>query len=1187
MCGGVLLSSTDHMIQHYGTECLGTCGRFKIRFVHDDPERQPAHHSHIAPPSYPSETSTFVASTSAAARSTSVNYGNNSANFSIGSSSTKAFSHNRAFIVRPKVTRGSSYAYLEGCPVDRGCTLLLRGASREVLNLVRGVISEALAIAYHLKLETCYYSDRLARLFTTYFYYGNLTVDNYCRSATVEPDLKTPNPYDSDSGTEPSLSDSSKSAVTDRSRRLLLSSSLDVDYRRPHTHEIVGYGSNKIQYFPKLFSHSYDPSLYIATILMNGNVQQSKVIMKYLRYYSDDHDLALGQFLLENCFQLTRDRPASNSMLDHCLSIYHRHARIDICVRSRSAMHNSGYPSKETHDKPVSSAHRTGGAVPISFASTCKVCPVDAGCSERLMSEEMWKMSFGKLLEILLYNRTGRMSNTAAHTGSYSATTAALLDEELDRYHDSSQPNTDLPKDLTCPHSIHDNHTLTFYCDIYQASIDVTHIHPFAVHVRQTLESPKEDYFPLQCYLYFMSITPQLIQISQRFLDSLKNLRQDYTYSLSSSTPEVLNYVIKTLDMLEIDITSTTTILVNEIKAAMYYLAALLCISEPFPINIPSGFDAQRLERYAVKTEVTSSSLAEGDYLYESFNSTSNELGETSFYEDLEEVHDGHTLIQSDGVKRALAPPVDVTATPPPSPLFASDEKITDTNAISVHTASSDLLETCLTSPPMVRRLIYERMKGWNQHVYNLRRVVQENKGVSPLHTSAAHSMSSSELFNTAASASLSVALSPDTPSPIASAPDLADAVTAKASALSSTKTPIPSLTRLGISLGEGMFDGYLSGHYEADRKILFEMMQSTLFDSGGFDSARDRRGSIGQNSDSIRLTKVLTQFVMGKESSSAVNSGKNKVFVDISAMRQGHINLKPGRKGEVIEVHREDLSTIVAYSLASAEYRNQLYSYGTKLSRASLKIPADEALYRSEGSAGGGNGGGYREENNTLDMDDDQGSVDGNVDAKSEVDYPYTRKPTTTSNFSPEQHSRKNYSQVSLCELDDENPLRDQALDDDSFVTCADNDDTLATFEAKPISPVESAASPIVFSQKSLSSPVGTWKDSSRGPFKASSQGTEYNTIIHPLQDGEAADKDLRDSSRHEASIGRSYATQTQQQHQQQQYSQKDESDYALGADAAKATEDDEQAGQYDFKGDRQQQMLSQSKAYMITPHC
>jgi hypothetical protein len=39
MTGAMMLPSTDHMIQQYGEECLGTCGMFWLRLVTDDPEK--------------------------------------------------------------------------------------------------------------------------------------------------------------------------------------------------------------------------------------------------------------------------------------------------------------------------------------------------------------------------------------------------------------------------------------------------------------------------------------------------------------------------------------------------------------------------------------------------------------------------------------------------------------------------------------------------------------------------------------------------------------------------------------------------------------------------------------------------------------------------------------------------------------------------------------------------------------------------------------------------------------------------------------------------------------------------------------------------------------------------------------------------------------------------------------------
>ena len=76
MTGAMMLPSTDHMIQQYGEECLGTCGLFWLRCVSDNPEK-------------------------------------------IDLDRPKR-------VLKSPIARGSTYAYLQGCPPELGCTLVLR-----------------------------------------------------------------------------------------------------------------------------------------------------------------------------------------------------------------------------------------------------------------------------------------------------------------------------------------------------------------------------------------------------------------------------------------------------------------------------------------------------------------------------------------------------------------------------------------------------------------------------------------------------------------------------------------------------------------------------------------------------------------------------------------------------------------------------------------------------------------------------------------------------------------------------------------------------------------------------------------------------------------------------------------------------------------------------------------------------
>jgi hypothetical protein len=145
----------------------------------------------------------------------------------------------------------------------------------------------------------------------------------------------------------------------------------------------------------------------------------------------------LGQFLIENCFQLrvntttttsSGHRNASatasankESLLDHTLSFSHRNGRLEIRVKKitdnnmiipvASFMNsNSSYANSNinaaNHPNMVLSYDETNPMnFPITTYSYCKEC--GKVCTPvTIMSEESWKMSFGKFMEMSFYNRS-------------------------------------------------------------------------------------------------------------------------------------------------------------------------------------------------------------------------------------------------------------------------------------------------------------------------------------------------------------------------------------------------------------------------------------------------------------------------------------------------------------------------------------------------------------------------------------------------------------------------------------------------------------------------------------------------------------------------------------------------------------------------------------------------------------
>ncbi|RZC61333.1 hypothetical protein C5167_023081 [Papaver somniferum] len=65
---------------------------------------------------------------------------------------------------QPNKKSAKTLMFFEGCPRRLGCTVLLRGASREVLKKVKHVVQFAVFAAYHLSLETSFLADEGATL---------------------------------------------------------------------------------------------------------------------------------------------------------------------------------------------------------------------------------------------------------------------------------------------------------------------------------------------------------------------------------------------------------------------------------------------------------------------------------------------------------------------------------------------------------------------------------------------------------------------------------------------------------------------------------------------------------------------------------------------------------------------------------------------------------------------------------------------------------------------------------------------------------------------------------------------------------------------------------------------------------------------------------------------------------------
>ena len=346
MTGAMLLPSTDHMIKQFGEDCLGSCTHFRLRVVHDDPEK-------------------------------------------------KAMYQPRR-ILETRIARGSTYAYIQGCPSDRGCSIILRGADRVTLKEIKRILTFSVSVAYHLRLEVAYYMDRYATLPTT------------ASDAEMGDDGSD---IDDNVTDVPFLAgqDCEEAVIKSRQERQLLSTSMDIDINLPYGRELVGTDlflhAKSMRNKTSVDSHQ---TLLVTSLLVGegtGSVpaQKTAADVKGIKYYTKQ-DIAFGQFIVENLFQLNRTISRESTMLDQTLSFIHRPGRVDITVH-RSDFSTSSLGGPGTADEYGNYAGRDPRVLPIYISSYCKVCKKMV-TPAKLMSEETWKMSFGKFLEIQYYNRT-------------------------------------------------------------------------------------------------------------------------------------------------------------------------------------------------------------------------------------------------------------------------------------------------------------------------------------------------------------------------------------------------------------------------------------------------------------------------------------------------------------------------------------------------------------------------------------------------------------------------------------------------------------------------------------------------------------------------------------------------------------------------------------------------------------
>jgi len=890
--GALTLPSTDHMIQHYGEECLGTCGRFLIKAIRDDPEHQ------------------LVYSQA-----------------------------NR--VLKNSIARGATHIYLDGCPPELGCTVILRGAERHVLEAVKNIVRFSIVVAYHLRLEVAYYNDR------------NLYLIPKSVSVTDAEYLS-----EDDGQTLGDDEDKSQLILGDRQKRLFLSTSLDVDIGLPYCREIRGLSATRKsgahrRNMRKVAVGDHQTLLFNSLAMNENKTPRGKTELLRIGYYAGE-DITLGQFLVENCFHLSLHKHAGrdSGMLDQVLSFTHRFGRINISV-TKEGQANSQNPDTDEEPQGKSKASKDPSIpmseapvqdpffLPILMASYCKECKKFI-TQNLTMSDETWKMSFGKFMEMTFYNRTAR------------------------------------PRDSSCPHDPRDDHELHFSCEGFCAKFDFVPLHAFSLHVRTGMPFPEDFHWqhrsntlrelPAQIY--------QLVNVFKSAIDDVrtqaKQLQNLRSAVMGLDTGPILESVNGTLDGLLVDMNQFIDSYMQDINQTIEMMPKKYIASKPkvsvftrakgdakeeiVPVVSLAGREEEASCAVPADKEDSDSSKTEKltEIRDESFLTAysderapreDNHRGSVYQYEAWREeamnamrggggaspsahAQDIEGPIPSPSKSTAASSPGS-SAMPlvPPSPTRQS-------NGDAMFAHDKDRMKFRMFFPKYHLKIAYSRATYWNVQISQLQNLLNQfhheltKANISPAnmstHKSVHHREADSEL-----TASAGGSPSRETvPSRTFSTEGVARDILFEAN-----KEVTFSVTTSGMSMANDDDESVADVDYRKAHSIV-SVDESASTAASPLAAAR-----VEQKTANRSIATVLARLIAGENDAGTLP--KLLVPLDKTAVGSGHLGLPAGRRGEVISVHEEYLASIIAYSLASEDYYDKLkkvlYAPGTRAPEASV----------------------------------------------------------------------------------------------------------------------------------------------------------------------------------------------------------------------------------------------------------
>ncbi|KAG4306192.1 hypothetical protein PORY_000180 [Pneumocystis oryctolagi] len=324
-----------------------------------------------------------------------------------------------------------TFIFLEGCPKDLGCTVVLRGSTSQELSFIKQVVELMAYVVYNLKLEVYLMRDHFVSLsniplnqlilnFSKSFMNSDDTFQiSYdaiinafeSRLLSASPYVKFPPPYmllkvrDSEKCLKTLLNGGKSDSLIQRIHNLLKEISifdndrllLNVDIEEILKSDEIERLQQELKVQEKNWKSYFLQDIGIANpfsqqgfAVLYSSVCTASAIpcegpcMNIIEYYRET-DCTLGQYIEDMCSTVNiicNANLCGKRLFEHHRCYVHDHARITVVIQEL--------------DHPVLEMQKN-----IFIWSHCKICKKNTPMIP--MSDNTWKYSFGKYLELAFY----------------------------------------------------------------------------------------------------------------------------------------------------------------------------------------------------------------------------------------------------------------------------------------------------------------------------------------------------------------------------------------------------------------------------------------------------------------------------------------------------------------------------------------------------------------------------------------------------------------------------------------------------------------------------------------------------------------------------------------------------------------------------------------------------------------